>query len=106
MQEPSSQPQDASQDQPLTSQVEVTPQDDQDQHSGQYGDPNDQDDQVIIPRSNEDIEDRRMVRVSKALKKIDASLDKMAENLTLGRTTRGQLARFSEHHAHIVGNMP
>ena len=68
MQEPSSPSQDGSQDQgqdqpSSSSQVEVTPQDDQGQHFGQDGDPNDQDDQVIIPRSNEGIEARRLVRV-------------------------------------------
>ena len=56
---------------------------------------------MIPPRSNEDIEARREARVAKALKKIDASLDKVADNLSRKRTTRSQLASFSEHHAHI-----
>ena len=56
---------------------------------------------MIQPRSNEEIEAHCQARIGKEYKKIDASLDKVAENLTLGRTTRGQLARFSEHHAHI-----
>ena len=90
MQEPSSPSHDAShdqgQDQPSTSQVEVIPNDDQGQHSGQDVDTNDQDDQVIPLRSNEDIEARHEARVAKVLKKIDASLDKVAENLTLKRT--------------------
>ena len=105
MQEPSSPSQDASQyqgqDQASTSQVEVTPQDDQGQHFGQDEDPNDQDDQVIIPRSYEDVEARHEASIARAYKKIDAALEKVAENLTMGSTTRGQLARFSEHHAHI-----
>ena len=71
MQEPSSQPQDASQDQvqdqPSTSQVEVITQDDQGQHFGQDGDSNDQDDQVIPPRSNEEIEARHQARVARSL---------------------------------------
>ena len=52
---------DQGQDQPSTFHVEVIPNDDQGQHSGQDGDPNDQDDQVISPRSNEDIEARPLV---------------------------------------------
>ena len=80
--------QDQGQDQPSTSHVEVSPQDDQVQHSGQDGDPNDQDDQVIPLRSNEEIEARRVARMAKAYKKIDASLDKVAKNLTLSRTTK------------------
>ena len=56
---------------------------------------------MIPPRSNEDIEVRREARVAKALKKIDASLDKVAENRARKRTTRSQVASFSEHHAHI-----
>ena len=44
--------QDQGQDQPSTSPVEASSQDDQGQHSGQDGDLNDQ---VIIPRSNEEI---------------------------------------------------
>ena len=85
--EPSSPSQDASQDlgqdEPSTSQVEVTPQDDKGQHSGQDGDPYDQDDQVMIPRSNEDIEARREERMSRSYKNIDAALEKVAENLTM-----------------------
>ena len=107
LQEPSSpivvasQDQDQDQDQSSSSHDEAIPNDDQGQHSGQDGDPNDQDDQVIPPRSNEDIEARRKARVAKALKNIDTSLDKVAENLSRKRTTRSQLASFSEHHAHI-----
>ena len=37
----------------------------------------------------------------RALKNIDVSLDKVAEKLQAKRTTRSELARFSEHHAHI-----
>ena len=37
----------------------------------------------------------------RALKKIDVTLDKVSDNLTSRRITRGQLSRFSEHHAHI-----
>ena len=35
------------------------------------------------------------------LKKIHVSLDKVVDNLTSRRITRGQLSRFCEHHAHI-----
>ena len=56
---------------------------------------------MIPPRNNEDIEARRVARMARAYKKIDVSLDKVADNLPLGRTTRGQLSRFSEHHAHV-----
>ena len=105
LQEPSSSSQDASQDasqdqgqdQPSIPQVEDTHVD-QGQPSGQDGDSNDQ---VILPRNNEEIEARRIARRARALKKIDVSLDKVADKLASGRTTGGQLARFSEHHAHI-----
>ena len=54
----------ASQDQDLahsssSSNDDATPSDDQGQPTGQDGDSNDQDDQVIPPRCNEDIEARR-----------------------------------------------
>ena len=81
--------------QPSTSQV------DQGQHSGQDRDTNDQDDQEIPPRNNEKIESRRVARMDRALRKIDVSLEKVADNLASRRVTRGQLSRFSEHHAHI-----
>ena len=56
---------------------------------------------MIPPRNNEDIEAHRVARMARAYKKIDVSLDKVADNLTSRRITRGQLSRFSEHHAHI-----
>ena len=71
------------------------------QHSGQDGDTNDQDDQEIPPHNNEDIGARREARMIRDLKKIDVSLDKVADNLASRRVTRGQLSRFSENHAHI-----
>ena len=93
----------------------VSPHGDQDQHnddndaqgndqglpSGQDGDSNDQDDQYSPPRNNDEIEARREARMRRALKNIDVSLDKVAEKLQAKRTTRSELARFSEHHAHI-----
>ena len=91
---------DQGQDQPSIPHVEDS-QVDQVHHSGQDGDTNDQDDQVIPPRNNEEIEARRIARRARALKQIDVSLDKVADNLATRRTTRGELARFSEHHAHI-----
>ena len=56
---------------------------------------------MIPPRNNEKIEARRITRRARALKKIDVSLDKVAEKLHAKRTTRSELARCSEHHAHI-----
>ena len=93
--------QDQGQDQPSTSHVEDAHNDDQGQHSGQDGDPNDQDDQVIPPRNNEDIKTRRTARIARALKHIDANQDQMESVFHQGRSTRRQLASFSEHHAHI-----
>ena len=55
------------QDQPSPSFVEDELQDDQGQHTVQDGDSNDQDDQVIPPHSNEDIEARRKARVMRNL---------------------------------------
>ena len=104
MQEPSSPiinaRQDQGQDETSTPHVEDS-QVDQGQHSGQYGDSNDRDDQAIPPRNNEDIKARRVARMARAYKKIDVSLDKVADNLTSRRVTRGQISRFSEHHAQI-----
>ena len=56
---------------------------------------------MILPRNNEEIEARHITRRDRALRKIDGSLDKVADKFVSGRTTIGQLARFSEHHAHI-----
>jgi hypothetical protein len=107
-QEPSNTSHDASkdqgQDQPSSpigeaSHVEATLVD-QGQPFGQDGDSNDQDDQVI-PHNNKEIEARHEARLIRALKKIDVSLDKVADKLDQRRTTRRQLASFSEHHAHI-----
>ena len=63
MQDPNSPIRDASHDQDLaqsssSSNVEAVPIDDQGQLFSQEGDTNDQDDQVILPRCNEDIEAR------------------------------------------------
>ena len=102
MQEPRSPIINANQDQPSTSQVEDSQgeatQVDQGQHSGQDGDTRNQ---VIPPRNNGEIKACRVARMARAYKKIDVSLDKVADNLTSRRVTRGQLSRFSEHHAHI-----
>ena len=103
-QEPSSPSHDASQDQdqdqPSIPHVEDS-QVDQVPHTGQDGDTNDQDDQEFSPRNNEEIKAHRIARRARALKNIDVSLDKVADKLASGRTTKGQLARFSENHAHI-----
>ena len=91
---------DQGQDQPSIPNVEDSHVD-QGHHSGQDGDTNDQDDQDSPPHNNEEIEACHEARMIIALKKIDVSLDKVADKLALGITTRGQIARFSEHHAHI-----
>ena len=109
MQEPSSPIINASQAQgqvqPSSSEVEASQGEathvDQGQHFGQDGDTNDQDDQEIPPRNNEEIEARRVARMARSYNKTDVSLDKVADNLTSRRVTRGQLSTFSEHHAHI-----
>ena len=49
----------------------------QGQLAGQDGDSNDQDDQVIPPRSNEDIEARHQARVARTMERREHFLDKV-----------------------------
>ena len=81
--------------------IEDVQNDDQGQHSGQDGDSNDQDDQVIPPRSNRDIETRRQERIKKDMRRKSMHLEAIISDRRKGVTTRGQLANFSEHQAHI-----
>ena len=67
----------------------------------QDGDSNDQDDQEIIPRSNRDIEIRRQGRANRDFVLKNHKLEGIIGDLRRNVTTRGQLASFSEHHAHI-----
>ena len=67
----------------------------------QDGDSNDQDDQEIPPRSNRDIEARRIARTQRNLEIKNHKLEAIIGDLNQRVTTRGQLASFSEHHAHI-----
>ena len=75
--------------QPSPSFVEDVHNDDQGQHSGQDGDSNDQDDQVIPPRSNRDIEARRKARVKRDLEikshKLEAIIGDLNRKVTIGK---------------------
>ena len=75
---------------------------DQGQLTGQDGDSNDQDDQVIPPRCNEDIEARRRARVERTLAGHDHLLEKVIGDVRSKVSTRRQLANFSDHQAHIA----
>ena len=82
MQEPISPTRDASHDQDFaqsssSSNGEAAPSDDQGHPSGQDGDSNDQDDQVIPPRCNEDIEARRQARVARTMELREHFLEKV-----------------------------
>ena len=89
------------QDQPTPSSHEVTPRVDQDHQTGQGGDKNDQDDQVIPPTSRGEIEVRRVNRVGTSQELRALSLDKVLGDVRSKVSTRRQLASFSEHQAHI-----
>ena len=56
---------------------------------------------MIPPRSNEDIEARRQARVARSLEIKSHKLEKIIGDLKSKVTTRGHLANFSEHQAHI-----
>ena len=87
--------------QPFPSNVEDVQNDEQGQLSGHDGDSNDQDDQVIPPRSSEDIEARRQARVARNLELHQHTLDKVIGDLRSKVSTRRQLASFSDHQTHI-----
>jgi hypothetical protein len=75
--------------------------DDQGQVDGQDGDQNDQDDQVIPQRSNEEIEARHKRRVERNLELSGHTLERVIGDLRGNVSTRGQLAKFSNHQAYI-----
>jgi hypothetical protein len=75
--------------------------DDQGQVDGQDRDQNDQDDQVIPPRSNEEIKARRKRRVERDLELKGHTLERVIRDLRSNVSTRRQLAQFSNHHAYI-----
>ena len=89
------------QDQPSTSIVEDVHHDDQGHQAGQDGDSNDQDDQAVIPRNNKDIETHRLARVKRDWEIKGHHLEAILGDAKSKVTTRGKLASFSEHQAHI-----
>ena len=89
------------QDQPSSSSNEETHVEDQGHQDSQDGDSNDQDDQAIPPRSNREIEARRKARAQRDLEIKNHKLEAIIGDLNQRVTTRGQLASFSEHQAHI-----
>ena len=101
--EPSNQEQcpNQDQDQPTSSSNEEIHVEDQGHQDSQDGDSNDQDDQEIPPRSNRDIEARRIARTQRNLEIKSHKLEAIIGDLNQRVTTRGQLASFSEHQAHI-----
>ena len=75
---------------------------DQAQVDGQDGDQNYQDDQEIIPpRVNGDIEARRKARVERDMVLKEHTSDKVIGDYRAKVSTRRQLANFSDHQAHI-----
>ena len=86
------------QDQPTSSSNEEIHVEDQGHQDGQDGDSNDQE---IPPRSNRDIEARRKARTQRNLEIKSHKLEAIIGDLNQRVTTRGQLASFSEHQAHI-----
>ena len=74
---------------------------DQGHDSSQDGDSNDQDDQVIPQRSNRDIKILCQARVMRDLELKSHTLEAVIGDLNSRVTTRGQLASFREHQAHI-----
>jgi hypothetical protein len=89
------------QDQPTHEESDDVHNDDQGQVYGQDGNQNDQDDQVIPPRSNEEIEARRKRRVERDLELKGHTLERVIRDLRGKVSTRSQLAKFSNHHAYI-----
>ena len=92
MQDPTSPFVDASLDQdlaqPSPSNVEDVQNDEQVQLSGQDGDSNDQDDQVIPTRCNVNIEARRQARVARTMELRQHTLDKVIGDLRSKVSTR------------------
>jgi hypothetical protein len=89
------------QDQPTHEESDDVHNDDQGQVDGQDGDQNDQDDQVIPPRSNEEIEAHRKRRVERDLELKGHTLERVIRDLRGKVSTRSQLTQFSNHHAYI-----
>jgi hypothetical protein len=89
------------QDQPTHEESDDVLNNDQGQVDGQDGDQNDQDDQVIPQRSNEEIEARHQKRVERNLELSGHTLESVTGDLRGNVSTRGQLAKFSNHHAYI-----
>ncbi|KAK1682301.1 hypothetical protein QYE76_043149 [Lolium multiflorum] len=74
------------------------------QVEGQYGDPNDQVDQVKPPRprkTKEEIEACRLARRERTLEIRGHTHDKVLGDVRAKVSTRRQLANFSNHHAYI-----
>ena len=74
---------------------------DQGHDAGQDGESSDQDDQVIPQRSNRDIKLRHQARANRDFELKNHTLEAVIGDLNSRVTTRGQLASFSEHQAHI-----
>jgi hypothetical protein len=89
------------QDQPTHEVSDDVLNDDQGHVDGQDGDQNDQDDQVISQRSNEVIKARRKRRVARNLELSGHTLENVIADLRGNVSTRGQLAKFSNHQAYI-----
>ena len=77
---------------------ENVPNDDQGQVNGQDEDENDE---VIPPRNNKEIETRRQARMDRILELRDHTLENVVGDLRRGISTRAQLKNFGEHQAHI-----
>jgi hypothetical protein len=77
------------QDQPTHEESDDVLNDDQGQDNGQYGDQNDQDDQVIPQKSNEEIEARRKRRVERNLELSGHTLERVIGDLRGNVSTRG-----------------
>ena len=74
---------------------------DQGHESRQDGDSNHQDDQVIPARSNREIKLCCQARAKRDFELKNHTLEAVIGDLNRSVTTRGQLASFSEHQAHI-----